>query len=75
MGVVGAKGAVKGSREVGTASLLAAPEVDKLIVLWPKVRMVWINQGCKVGDMLCFELLVPQQNLWVTLGAGRSPSA
>ena len=32
-----------------------------------------VSQNAEIGGELSF--LVPQQNLWVTLGAGRSPSA
>ena len=57
VGVVGAKGPVEGGGEVGAASLLAAPEVDELVVLRAEVRVVWVDQGVQVGGVLGLERL------------------
>jgi hypothetical protein len=45
VGVDRAEGAVEGCGEVGTAGLLAAPEVDELVVLRSEVRMIRIDQS------------------------------
>ena len=55
VGVVGAEGPVEGGGEVGAASLLAAPEVDELVVLRTEVRMVRVDQGVQVGCVFGLE--------------------